>query len=315
MLRCDIYMLLELLFLNLSTQILIELWIPFLDTLFVVQADGSYTTELYFKPMAAPIILHYDSAHPMATKKAVLTSQMRRAARVSSDTISCERSLAKMKTLFLENGYPAHRVHSAARAVHPHNRSRISGQRRHRACSNPNYVYMRLPFVDDQLCRQVNAAIRSSHLDHVRVAWTSGPTLKSYLVRSALELSPCPAGRRTCHTCSNGLKGRCTRKNVVYKITCNSCLGIFYVGETKRSIRDRYNEHLGDARLRREYTPLGEHMIGKHSNMEHSDTNTNFKVEILATARDNADLKVLESLHIRNLRPQLNTQTTSWYIT
>ena len=42
--------------------------IPYLDTLIRVGEDGSYSTEMYVKPMAASIILPYDSAHAMGTK-------------------------------------------------------------------------------------------------------------------------------------------------------------------------------------------------------------------------------------------------------
>ena len=50
--------------------------IPFLDTLLTVQAPGAYTTELYIKPMTAPIILHFQSSHPMQTKRSLIHSQL-----------------------------------------------------------------------------------------------------------------------------------------------------------------------------------------------------------------------------------------------
>ena len=80
--------------------------LAFLDTLITVHPSGSYTTELYFKPMTAPIVLHYTSAHPMSTKKAVLNAEIQRAIRVSSNQQTKERSLSTVTKLFLENGYP-----------------------------------------------------------------------------------------------------------------------------------------------------------------------------------------------------------------
>ena len=50
--------------------------LAFLDTLITVHPSGTYTTELFFKPMTAPIILHYTSAHPMSTKRAVLNAEI-----------------------------------------------------------------------------------------------------------------------------------------------------------------------------------------------------------------------------------------------
>ena len=82
--------------------------LSFLDTMITIHPNGGYTTELFIKPMAAPIILHYESAHPMKTKFGILTSQTKRAIRVSSSPDSTTRSLDKIKSLFLENGYPEH---------------------------------------------------------------------------------------------------------------------------------------------------------------------------------------------------------------
>ena len=45
---------------------------PFLDVLLTLHANGTYSTELYMKPMTAPIILHYRSCHSMSTKKGLI---------------------------------------------------------------------------------------------------------------------------------------------------------------------------------------------------------------------------------------------------
>ena len=80
--------------------------IAFLDTLITVKESGSYLTELYMKPMAAPIILHFTSNHPMQMKRSVLRSQSLRAIRLGSDTAAQKRGLKKIEVLFLENGFP-----------------------------------------------------------------------------------------------------------------------------------------------------------------------------------------------------------------
>ena len=80
--------------------------LAFLDTLITVHPSGAYTTELYFKPMTAPIILHFTSAHPMSTKRAVLNAEIQRAIRVSSDQRTREHSLKTITELFLKNDYP-----------------------------------------------------------------------------------------------------------------------------------------------------------------------------------------------------------------
>ena len=116
--------------------------------------------------------------------------------------------------------------------------------------------------------------------------------------------------------CRCGLDGRCLTKSSVYKITCKLCKSTgnseYYIGESKRPIRYRFNEHLGDARLRRMDTPLGEHILNSHTDISNADVNNAFHIEILSTDRDVPEVKIDESVHIRNLLPTLNTMSSSW---
>ena len=89
--------------------------LPFLDTLIKVSPDGHFTTELYIKPVAAPIIVPFDSAQPFKMKKAVAKSQFLRALKVSSDPLSARRSTNKINSLFLSNGYPSRWLAGVAR--------------------------------------------------------------------------------------------------------------------------------------------------------------------------------------------------------
>ena len=175
---------------------------------------------------------------------------------------------------------------------------------------------MRLPYVNEMICRRVNGIIRGLKLN-VRVAWLSGPTLKSKLTRSALEPPPC-RGKARCHACPNGLSGKCHMKNVVYKISCKRCKfdpnPYFYIGETSRPVRERFKEHLSDARLRKLGTGLGEHVLDHHTDLCHKDVNSSFFIEILSRNRDVADNKIDESIKIRDCDPGLNTYAKSWPI-
>ena len=138
-----------------------------------------------------------------------------------------------------------------------------------------------------------------------------GKTLASTLIRSALEQPPCPKGnRRTCHTCDAGAEGKCHLKNVVYHITCTLCSAT-YIGETRRRQRTRFMEHLGDARNKRSGTHLGDHTRDTHPDT--IITNNMFKIKLLhAHIKDAAEMKIKESLEIRNHKPSINKNATSW---
>ena len=291
--------------------------IPFLDTNITVQQDGSYSTELYIKPMAAPIIIHFSSAHPIQCKRSVLFSQLLRAKRLGSDRQAQERGMAKIESLFRHNGYPNKLIQRTKHKVLFNNTTRHTGSTSRKntkgsqKSNTKNTTYISLPYIDDTLARRVDGAVRSSGLE-ARVAWSSGKTLAKHVTRSALETPPCPAGTRRCNTCEAGLPGRCHTKNVVYKIICNLCdqNPSVYIGESKRRVRERFNEHLRDAKNKTSNTPLGDHISRRHP--DSTITPTSFKISIERVCKDVADLKIAESIEIRNQRPCLNTQISSW---
>ena len=277
--------------------------IPFLDTLLTVQPSGKYTTELYIKPMAAPIILSFNSAHPMQTKRSILHSQSLRAIRLGSNMAAKKRGLQKITKLFQSNGYPLALInriqHSVLYKPHQH-----TSQNKSKAIT-----YISLPFIDDHLSRRITTAAKSADLN-ISIAWKSGRTLANTLIRSSLDPPPCPRGhRKTCHTCNSGLEGRCHIKNTVYKITCTLCSHT-YIGETTRQIRTRFMEHLGNARRKEQGKHLGEHTKEHHSDSQITDTT--FTIEILHICKDAAECKIKESLEIRNQKPQINKQVFSW---
>ena len=134
-------------------------------------------------------------------------------------------------------------------------------------------------------------------------------------MRSALSKPECPGGRR-CHTCRSGFAGDCTQKNVVYELTCKVCQengqDRTYIGETKRPVRLRFNEHLRDVFNVTQDTPMGDHFRGSHPAAD--EGTIPLKVRVLYRSKDYPDRKVAESLMIEKNRPQLNTNLSSWPI-
>ena len=275
--------------------------LAFLDTLISVDEDGKYQTELYIKPTSSNIILHYESAQPMSMKKAVLRSQFQRAARLSSNDAARHRSTKKIIELFITNGYPKKLVQHQLHIMNTKSRARTSRKPQRR---------LRLPYIDEDLTNKVNNIIRSSDLD-IQTAWTNRKNLKSLLIRSALDPAPCPAGGRSCNACNAGIKGSCHTTGAVYEMKCQLC-PLSYVGETGRMVRLRYNEHLADARHQRLEKPWGGHFAEKHPDITPSPNN--IKITILQRVQDIVERKIAETIHLRRLRPALNTQLSSWAV-
>ena len=215
--------------------------------------------------------------------------------RVSTPGLPRARSLQIIEDLFVKNGYPRHLVQK----LEAETLRRGSGgpsQSDRPARSEQSPVYLALPFVDDTLCRRVEGIVRTSHLN-VRVAWKGGPNLRRKLVRSAFLPIPCPGGGRHCNCCEAGLRGECRSKNVVYRMDCKLCRmdESFYIGETRRSVRLRYNEHIRDAKNNKTDTPFGLHQA-KHPGVQLNHSNVSIK--ILHVSKDGPDRKIWESIYM-----------------
>ena len=63
-----------------------------------------------------------------------------------------------------------------------------------------------------------------------------------------------------------------TLRNVIYMVQCNRC-NLQYIGETKRHLKDRFNEHrraVDKTNIKSKPTTVSEHFLS-HSNHSHTD--------------------------------------------
>ena len=87
----------------------------------------------------------------------------------------------------------------------------------------------------------------------------------------------------------------CLRKNIIYKITCNTCKYI-YVGSTIRHLHTRIKEHLTSKAS----------SVYKH--LRSCNNNNHISVKILASDKDECNIRLREAIHIRKLKPKINNQ-------
>ena len=81
-----------------------------------------------------------------------------------------------------------------------------------------------------------------------------------------------------------------------------------------RPIRLRYNEHRRDAINHTTNSPFGDHFSSQHSQHDTRTDSDLLDLKIMYRARDHPDRKIAESIIIRDLKPALNTQGSSWPI-
>ena len=280
-----------------------------------VETRGGRTTvetELYIKPTNSGIILNYLSAHPTQTKHNTARGQFIRAIKNSSNDSKEDRSILKIWNLLSQNGYPRHVLSRLLREARQRGGTRTSARTRGKNFDG----YLCLPYVDEQLLCKIKSKIKKSGLD-VRVAWQNKDKLKTMLVKSSLTKPKCPGGPR-CHTCKSGFTGDCTQKNVIYEIKCRICEGEggdgTYIGETKRPLRLRFNEHVRDMLSKTQDTPMGDHFRENHASIETLSSVLPLKIRILYKSKDHPDRKIVESLLIRRHHPGLNSNVSSWPI-
>ena len=124
---------------------------------------------------------------------------------------------------------------------------------------------------------------------------------------------------RTWHSYTICLYRTCCIKHTLCVISLCSILSqhfisAFYLSILYRGIKKTgkgiFNEHIRDAKHKTDNTPLGDHVKWKHPNS--TITSTSFKTSMKRLCKDVADLKVAESIEIRNQRPSLNIQVSSW---
>ena len=70
-----------------------------------------------------------------------------------------------------------------------------------------------------------------------------------------------------CSICNEEGNINCKQREVVYKIQCSECKGNnegLYIGETARSVSERYNEHTTKYKNKDRSSPFYQHMLEKH---------------------------------------------------
>ncbi|CAJ0949676.1 unnamed protein product [Ranitomeya imitator] len=274
----------------------------FLDTMVILQSDGSISTDLYTKSTDRNSLLHFTSFHPPATKKSVPKSQFQRVSKIVSDGDLRPLRLQEMSTKFSERGYSSSVLKQAVTPSPP----------------RPNRATNRIPFIHTYhpFAYILHRSIRQNwHLlskAYPQVPEFQNPFLPSFkhplnlkdsLVRA--DVGSCKASPRqqflqnprtgtfpclNCAQCHNVLKDSsfhhprsgktfripgyftCASSWVIYLIKC-PC-GLLYVGETTRSIRDRISKHKSTIRCKNLLLPIPSHF----SNQGHSVSQLQFQI-------------------------------------
>ena len=129
--------------------------------------------------------------------------------------------------------------------------------------------------------------LAANSLQTVRIVEQNGERLEHILTKKD-PMGDVKCERNDCLLCLTQEKerGRCRKRGVVYKITCNECKNegkeCQYLGETARSTYLRCSEHYKDFQNKSEGSHMVRHMLEKHpdTKIEHQKPENLFKMDI-----------------------------------
>jgi len=253
--------------------------------------DKTFKTSVYRKPTFTGSGLNYLSFLPMMFKINAIRTLLYRCFHICSDWHSINRELQFLETFFLKNKFPMSVIQKQIRLF-----------LNKMLCPKPmNYNvprdirYLKLPYYGHTsfVLRKQLQKLLSNHFPQInfRMIFTNSRTIRSFFPTK----DPFPK-----HLCSN----------IVYSYKCSSC-NARYIGSTSRNLKMRYCEHKGVSY--RTLRPLSSPM---HSLIRDHSLKTNHEVKfedfsIVRKTQDLIDLRILESLLIKEIKPNLNNNESS----
>ena len=250
----------------------------FLDTKLTFQ-DGIYKTSVYQKPTKLPP--HWSSKTPKRYKRNAINGNLYRAKQISSDMPS---EVEIIKTKYQKAGYPPKFINSVIAQFNDREKERKEQDE----MIIPEMLFEeRKPLLLIQLpyCQKNEEASKlfikklnnfTNNNYDVRIQWKTKKVKELFKLKDKNQYPAC----------------------VIYKGVC-SC-GISYIGETKRNVIIRWNEHND---IRKNSEPA-KHLL---ENFGHS-----FNWSVICNAPNNIrERKNLEASFIALMRPQLNEQIES----
>ena len=245
----------------------------------ILRLPFNYTLNLYTKPTDKHQHLLYSSCHPLHTKKAIPFSLALRLRRICSTDETFNLRAAQLTTYLLKRGYKRNFVtKQIQRAANIPRTIALQTKDVNKPTRVPFITNFNpsLPHISNIIKKHYHLLLSSDRCKKVFphlpvVAFKRSPNLRDLLVSAKLSSNSTnphpqlPSGSyrcgKNCATCpyiSDGLTNytffstgetrsiksnlTCETKNLIYMIQCNRC-NLQYIGETKRRLKDRFNEH------------------------------------------------------------------------
>lgn len=268
-----------------TAEIEIDNSLPFLDIKISKSNDG-FKTSVYRKPTFTGLCTKFSSFIPIQFKRNLVRTITYRAIQLSSCYNTLHKELSFIRNMLLKNGFPLNFTDTyigkvLTKQLTPNVQQTLT------VCKKT--VYFSIPYTGSHsfdIRKKLNVLL-GEYFPQVtlRVVFKSTNSIKGlFNIKDKI-----PDELRSC---------------VIYKFECAGCSAT-YIGKCARHIKSRYFEHMGRSHRTGNY--LGKppfSAIRDHCHeRNHPLTKENFSV--LATARNNIDLTIMEALFQNRHNPSL----------
>ena len=254
--------------------------IPFLDTLCSIK-NNKVEVDLYKKKTDKNQYLLLNSCHPASVTKNIPFSLSLRIVRICTSYENRKKRLSELKALLKDRGYPDSKIDPAIEKALKIPREQAL-KRVKKDTNNKRVIFAvrydpRLPSISNILakhCRSMKS--QDQHLKEVfhlppLIAYKKQRNIRDNIIRAKVAKPPkerplrenCAMKRcgKQCTACPYIQEGKfvkingetqwkinkrvnCETRNVIYMIECSECR-IRYIGETKRTLKERISDHRG----------------------------------------------------------------------
>ena len=292
----------------------------FLDTTVKITGENEIITDLYEKPTDSHNYLHYTSCHPEHTKSSLPYSQFLRIKKICTKEEDFEKHSHKIYQHFVRREYPKRVLDKALSQVKAKNRLDLLQKNLETkdkedkklfsiTTYNPNGNIAKKVIKSSWDLLSRSCATRPLYEQRIVFGLRRNKNLRDLLVKSTLpqEQNITVPLSQTQNTCAykkcrycpqiditgsimSSTRNRkfytmvnvtCKSHNLIYCITCKTCK-IQYVGQTKRRLMDRFQNHYYNIKK-------GVEQIGRHFNSHGHHGTEDIQIHILSFIRQPAE--------------------------
>ena len=253
--------------------------LAFLDVLLTKNNHG-FTSTVFRKKTSIGLFTSFDSFTPISYKIGLIKTLLNRAFVICSSWKILDKEINNIKTLLNKNLYPTTLVDKEIKVFLDKkfiNKQIVSE-------SDDNSLYYKLTYIGELSIYAKRKILQIS---------------KKFCKKTRIKLVFTPTKLGDCFSNKDPLP-KDLKSFVVYKFICAGC-NTCYVGETKRHLKTRISEHLGNDKNSHILKHLQENASCKQ--VCNKDCFT-----IIDNATSSFRLKIKEAIHIKWLKPDLNKQ-------